>query len=147
MVSFHKTLSEGSVYMRYFHVLPLDRRVAHERLTRICFVDYDREIALVADRRNSDVGEHEIIGVGRLTKLPNTNEAEFAILVSDKFQGRGLGTELLRRILEVGRAEKLRRIKGEILPENPQMQAICRKLGFQLRHAGGDTVVQASFDM
>jgi acetyltransferase len=147
MVSFHKTLSEGSVYMRYFHVLPLDRRVAHERLTRICFVDYDREIALVADRRNSDVGEHEIIGVGRLTKLPNTNEAEFAILVSDKFQGRGLGTELLRRILEVGRAEKLRRIRGEILPENPQMQAICRKLGFQLRHAGGDTVVQASFDM
>jgi acetyltransferase len=147
MVSFHKTLSEGSVYMRYFQVLPLDRRVAHERLTRICFIDYDREIALVADRRNSDVGEHEIIGVGRLTKLPNTDEAEFAILVSDKFQGRGLGTELLRRLLEVGCAEKLRRIKGEILPENPQMLAICRKLGFQLRHEAGDTVVQASFDI
>jgi acetyltransferase len=147
MVGFHKTLSEGSVYMRYFHVLSLDIRVAHERLTRICFIDYDREIALVADRRNSDPDGHEIIGVGRLTKLPNTDEAEFAILVSDKFQGRGLGTELLRRLVEVARAEKLLRIKGEILPENLQMQAICRKLGFQLHHAASDSTVEASLGL
>jgi acetyltransferase len=52
MVKFHATLSERSVYLRYFHLMNLSQRVAHERLTRICFIDYDREMALVAERRN-----------------------------------------------------------------------------------------------
>ena len=50
MARFHATLSERSVYLRYFHMIPLDTRIAHERLTRICFIDYDREMALVAER-------------------------------------------------------------------------------------------------
>ena len=50
MVKFHETLSERSVYLRYFHPMKLSQRVAHERLTRICFIDYDREMALVAER-------------------------------------------------------------------------------------------------
>ena len=49
MVRFHESLSEESVYMRYFHMMNLDQRTAHERLTRICFIDYDREMALVAE--------------------------------------------------------------------------------------------------
>src|SRR5438094_2423155 len=69
MVSFHRDLSEHSVYMRYFHALSLGRRVEHERLARICFVDYDREIALVADRKDSPVAGYEIAAVARLTKL------------------------------------------------------------------------------
>ena len=57
MVKFHETLSERSVYLRYFHLMNLEQRVAHERLTRICFIDYDREMALVAERRNPETGE------------------------------------------------------------------------------------------
>ena len=53
MVKFHETLSEQSVYHRYFSALKLSQRIAHERLTRICFIDYDREIALVAETRDA----------------------------------------------------------------------------------------------
>ena len=52
MIEFHKKLSERSVYLRYFQPLKLTQRTAHERLTRICFIDYNREMALVAERKN-----------------------------------------------------------------------------------------------
>src|SRR5919107_230211 len=68
MVKFHETLSEQSVYMRYFHMMKLGYRTAHERLTRICFIDYDREMALVVDRRDPATGDHEILAVGRLSR-------------------------------------------------------------------------------
>jgi acetyltransferase len=132
IVKFHETLSEESVYCRYFHLMKLQTRVSHERLTRICFIDYDREMALVADYKDQQTGEHTILGVGRLSKSHAHNEAEFSLLVSDRFQGRGLGTELLRRLLEVGREEKLDRITAEILPDNQVMQHLCKKLGFSL---------------
>ena len=54
MVKFHQTLSDRSVYLRYFHSLSLSSRVAHDRLVRICFVDYDREIAIVAESRDAN---------------------------------------------------------------------------------------------
>ena len=57
MVRFHETLSERSVYLRYFHLMNLEQRTTHERLTRICFIDYDREMALVAEHRNPETGE------------------------------------------------------------------------------------------
>ena len=69
MVRFHATLSERSVYLRYFHLMKLEQRIAHERLTRMCFIDYDREMALVAERCDPATGEREILGVGRLTKI------------------------------------------------------------------------------
>ncbi|HEX2729348.1 MAG TPA: bifunctional acetate--CoA ligase family protein/GNAT family N-acetyltransferase, partial [Rubrobacteraceae bacterium] len=119
MVKFHESLSEQSVYMRYFHMMNLDQRTAHDRLTRICFIDYDREMALVAERTNPESGEPEIMGVGRLSKAGGvTDEAEFSVLISDLHQRRGLGTLLLSRILDVGRAEGLSRITAEILFEN-----------------------------
>jgi acetyltransferase len=143
MVKFHETLSEQSVYFRYFHMIGLSQRVAHERLIRICFLDYDREMALVAEHKDSESGACEILGVGRLSRVHGANEAEFAVLVSDQAQHRGLGTELVRRLLQVGREEKLDRITAEILPENRAMQAICERLGFQLHHSRGEDVVQA----
>ena len=72
LVAFHGTLSERTVSLRYFHAMKLSTRVAHERLTRICFIDYDREMALVADGKNAETGEHEILGVGRLCKIRGT---------------------------------------------------------------------------
>jgi acetyltransferase len=148
MVRFHESLSEQSVYMRYFHMLNLSFRTAHERLTRICFIDYDREMALVAERTNPETGEREIMGVARLSRrgaIPD--EAEFSVLISDRFQRRGLGTLLVSKLLEVGRAEGLRRITADILFENYPMQRISRNLGFHLRRDTEEMVVKADLDL
>jgi acetyltransferase len=134
IAKFHETLSEQSVYYRYFAALKLPQRIAHERLMRICFNDYDREIALVVDYKKPNASDHEILGVGRLSKVHGTNEAEFALLVSDPWQKQGLGTELLKLLVQVGRSEKLDRIIGYILLENRAMQHLCQKAGFELVH-------------
>jgi acetyltransferase len=139
MVKFHATLSERSVYLRYFHLMNLSQRVAHERLTRICFIDYDREMALVAERQGA------ILAVARLTRVLGTNDAEVAVLVSDRFHGRGLGKELLARLVIVGGDEKLATLKADILPDNRDVMRICEKLGFTLRHSVEDEVVKAEF--
>jgi acetyltransferase len=143
MVAFHQRLSERSVYFRYFHLLNLDQRTAHERLTRICFIDYDREMALVAERGGGPSGGSEILGVGRLTRTHGTNDAEMAILVSDDFHHRGLGTELLRRLIDIARREEIERITADILTENRAMQRICERLGFRLAYQAEDGTVKA----
>src|ERR687894_796334 len=148
MVKFHESLSEESVYMRYFHMMKLDQRTAHERLTRICFIDYDREMALVAERTDRETGEREILGVSRLSRRGAApGEAEFSVLVSDRFQRQGLGTLLLSRLLEVGRAEGLRHITAEILLDNRPMQRISERLGFHLRRDYEDMVMKAELDL
>jgi acetyltransferase len=146
MVVFHGTLSERSVYMRYLHPIGLSQRVTHERLSRICFVDYDREIVLVAERH--DAGGSDIVGVGRLSRLTWSNTAEFALLVSDAFQKRGLGTELLRRLVAIARAEKLARVDGYISGENHAMISIARELGFRTQRMADDrTIVEATLQL
>lgn len=147
IAKFHGTLSERSVSLRYFHAMKLSARVSHERLTRICFIDYDRELALVAEAKDANTGERSIIGVARLGKQHGRNEAEFAMIISDSEQRIGLGTELLKRLITVGREEHLDRITAEILPENQEMQRVCEKLGFHLAHVMGDTVVSAVIDL
>jgi acetyltransferase len=143
MVKFHEQLSDRSVFMRYFYQLNLSQRIAHERLARICFIDYDREMALVAEYRDEETGEYEILGVGRLSKEHDLDEAEFAILVTDKAQGRGLGEELLTRLIQVGRNEKVDTIIGDILTDNVAMQRICKKLGFRLAPTAESGIVRA----
>jgi acetyltransferase len=143
MVGFHEALSEESVYLRYAGVMKLSRRVAHERLSRLCFIDYDREMALVAVRRDADIGREALLGVGRLAKLHGTRDGEFALLVRDDVQGQGLGSELLRRLVEVGRLEGLARIVGDVLSENRGMQEVARAQGFQLHYEPGDPIVRA----
>ncbi|NBC85099.1 MAG: GNAT family N-acetyltransferase [Bacteroidetes bacterium] len=130
VVRFHKELSERSVYLRYASLMKLEQRVAHERLARICFIDYAREMALVAE-----TDDENIIGIGRLTQPPGRNEAEFAMLVIDDYQGEGVGTELLRRLVRVGEDEGLERITADILRQNRAMQRVCEKLGFQILHS------------
>lgn len=147
MVKFHETLSERSVYFRYFHLMNVSQRTAHERLTRICFINYDREMALVAERRDPQSGEREILAVGRLTKIHWSSDGEVAVLVSDNWQGRGLGTELLHRLIQVGKDEKLARLTADILPDNREIQRVCDKLGFRLRHSMEDEVVKAEYTL
>jgi acetyltransferase len=145
MVQFHATLSEESVYMRYFHYIQYNRRIAHERLTRLCFIDYEREMALVVEHKDPVTGERAILAIGRLSKVHQTAEAEFAILVSDAQQGHGFGAELLRRLVQIGRAEKLKRIVATILSDNVPMQRVSRKIGFTLTRV--ESEFQAELDL
>ena len=147
MAKFHGTLSDRSVYLRYFHMERLSSRVSHERLIQRCFIDYDRELALVADLENPQTREHEILGVGRLTKLRGEEEAEVGVLISDSYQGRGLGTELVRRLIAAARHEKLHRIVAHILPENAGMRSLAERFGFRARSAEDPGTVVAVLDL
>jgi acetyltransferase len=133
IVKFHGALSERSVYFRYFSTLKLSERISHARLVRTCFSDYARDIALVADHKHPQSNAHEILGVGRLSRMHNSNDAEFALLVADAWQGHGLGTRLLQMLIHVARAEKLDRLIGRVHSENTRMQQLCRELGFTLK--------------
>jgi acetyltransferase len=147
IAKFHETLSDRSVYLRYFCSLSLSRRVAHERLLRICFGDYDREMALVAEDTDPATGERRILGVGRMNKLHTRNEAEVAALVTDKYQKLGLGYELLRRVVQIARDEKVSQVSAEMLPDNIAMQAVFRRLGFNIRADEDLTSLRATLDL
>ena len=135
------------MYLRYFQPLKLSQRTAHERLTRICFIDYDREMVLVVERKNKE-GQPEIIAIGRLSKLRGGgNEAELAVLVDDRYQGQGMGTELYRRLVAVARDEKLKRVVSTILTENREMRAICQKLGFRMESDLEDGTIRAELEV
>ena len=145
LVEYHSGLSDRSVYMRYFGSLSLRTRVSHERLVRICFGDYDREIALVAEVQESD--GRAIAGVGRLSRIHGTGEAEVAILVSDKYQNHGLGSELLRRLIQVARQEGITSLSAQMMPDNNPMQGITKTLGFKVRMQPGFASVRATMDL
>ncbi|MGO9231869.1 MAG: GNAT family N-acetyltransferase [Bryobacteraceae bacterium] len=147
MVRFHKTLSERSVYLRFFHMMNLEQRTQHERLLRTCFIDYDREMALVAERRNPETGEPEILGVSRMTKVHGAEAAEVAVLVSDQWHGLGLGKELMARLLIVAADEKVPALSANIMPENTDMIRVFEKLGFSLKHSMEDELVRAEFKL
>jgi len=150
MVKFHETLSDRTVYLRYFTSLSLSRRTAHERLIRICTVDYEREMVLVADHRDPQTGEQQIVAVARLNQLQSDRqqkEAEVAALVSDKYQHQGLGTELLQRLVQIARDKKINRLVAEMLWDNLAIQAIFKALGFQLRLPEDGNSVRATLDL
>lgn len=155
MVEFHASLSERTIYLRYFYYLKLNKRTSHERLARICSIDAEREMVLVVERScvssslnkggKKRVAKNKIIAVGRLNRIRDSNDAEIAVLISDQYQGRGLGTELLNRLLHIGYQAKLNRVIAEILPENAVMKRINEKLDFPARHVFEDGLVKAIF--
>jgi len=147
MIDFHKALSEETVHLRYFGLLRGEALITHERLGRICFGDYDREIALIVERRQPGPSQRQIIAVARLIKAHGASEAELAIVISDEWQGKGLGTKLLGNLLEIGCAEGLERILGYILPENHVMQRICRRMGFAVTYERSRDVFKAEIEL
>jgi acetyltransferase len=146
MRPFHAKISEQSVYTRYTYAFGLEGRIAHEYLSRMCFIDYLREMAFVALHDDAE-GEREIVGFGQLLMDRNRNEAELAMLISDEFQGRGLGTELVRLLVAVGRKEHVARIVGYILMDNTPMLNVCRHLGFHHEYEFGDPMVRTIIDL
>ncbi|MEM8859361.1 MAG: GNAT family N-acetyltransferase, partial [Chloroflexota bacterium] len=136
MVDFHRGLSNESIYMRYFSAVGFNARTAHDRLIRVCHVDYDRDIALVVTNDLGD-GKEEIVAAGRLTKEHGQNSAEYAILVSDLWHGQGIGTKLLEQLVQVGKDENLDRIIAYILPNNIGMKKVSERLGFKFKMEDG----------
>jgi len=146
LITFHEKLSERSVYLRYFQPMKLTQRTSHERLTRICFIDYNREMALVAERQN-EAGEPELLAVGRLSKIHGRDEGEMAAVAIDAAQHKGLGTELYTRLIDVARQAKLKKLISIMLPENREMRALCVKLGFKMYSNLEDNMIRAELDL
>jgi acetyltransferase len=141
-IKFHESLSEQSVYLRYFKDPKTPPRFTHESVVRRCFIDYDREMALVAETKSAS-GEREIVGIARLIKFHGRPEASFAVLVSDAAQRKGLGLELMKRLFQVARDEKVERLSANILRENDGMLRLCEKLGLDLKDTPNPNLIRA----
>lgn len=124
---FHEMLSDRSVSLRYLSPVLLQERTRRERLVRACFIDYDKEIALVAETTDGDV-----IAIGRLRKLPQRSGASFSLLVADPYQRQGIGTEMLTRLVEIAKQEGLAHLFALMTPENELMRRMLEKFGFRL---------------
>jgi acetyltransferase len=133
VIKFHHMLSEHSVRQRYFEFMKLSDRAAHERLIRICFNDFDREIAIIAQEKEP---ESPIMGMGRLSKVPGTVYADLKLLIADPFHGQGLGTLIVKQLIEIAKQEKIGTIKAKILSENHGMIKICKNQGFHVEEDG-----------
>lgn len=127
--------SAATLWNRFRYIF---KEATHEMASRFCYIDYDREMALVAQ-----IGDR-LVGVGRLVADPDHDKAEFAVLVEDAWQGKGLGSYLTDACLEVARQWNLRRVFGETTPDNLAMLNIFRRRGFTLQfdHEGGIVVAQ-----
>ena len=132
IAAFHGTLSERSVYMRYFSWMKLGQRTAHDRLARMCFIDYDRQIALVAESSNERSGDRQISGVGRLVKAAGGKEAEVAFLISDAFQGQGIGRQMMALLIDFARDEQLTALTATFIRENLPMRRLLERYKFEI---------------
>ncbi|HEX8311451.1 MAG TPA: hypothetical protein VF614_09060 [Chthoniobacteraceae bacterium] len=145
MVDFHKTLWDESVQFRYFGIAESELRTGHKRLAGLCSTDLARGVTLVAGRRKHD-SEHEMLGVGRLIITPDLHEAEFVILVPDRWQGSGLGTALLKALVVIAKKARVR-IFGHILPATSAMLHVSREVGFTLRLNPANEEWEAELDL
>lgn len=147
MVRFHELLSEESVYLRYFHMARLSTRVAHERLIRKCFIDYDREMALVAELFDPDTRSTCIVGVARLSRAPSAEEAEIGVIVADKFQHQGLGAELIKKLVDIARIEKIKRIVADFHSENSAIRHLAKHGGATVERTSDPTCFRIQLDL
>jgi acetyltransferase len=120
------TLSKSSIYNRFFRPV---NSLTRKMLVGYTQIDYDRQIALVA-MEESESGR--MLGVSRVIRTTGDRTAEFSVLVGDPWQGRGIGAVLLKRCLQVAKDQGVRYVWGIVLPENKQMLALARKLGFEV---------------
>ena len=143
IVDFHKRVSEESVYTRFFSDMKYEHRTSHDRLKRVCHVDYDRDIALVAlDGEKCSNSHQKLVAAARLTKKHGVRVAEFSILVSDAYQGMGIGSKLLRELVEHAKSEGIDTIEAVVLPTNQSMVHVMKKTGFECTYDKCEGVVR-----
>lgn len=121
-----KSLSEDSVRFRFFEII---KEMSHDALSRYCNIDYDREIAIVAELQN----DRRIVGVVRLILDSERRNGEFAIMVSDSWHGLGLGSKLMDFIIEIAKDLKIQTIYSQITRANIKMISLCCKKGFETK--------------
>jgi acetyltransferase len=128
------SLSREAMRARFFTIIS---DISHEMLVRYCNIDYEREIAIVAEAKDNE--KKSIIGIGRLICDREYKGGEFAVLVHDAYQGQGLGYKLVDVIIGIAEEKGLEKIHGDILTDNKRMQAVCRKQGFIIEEGDEDT--------
>jgi len=127
-LEFIRGLSTETSRFRFFQII---KDLPHEALVRFCNIDYDREMAIIAETREGD--RNVEIGVSRLILEPNMKRGEFAVVVADKYQGKGLGIKLVDMLIEFAKEKAIETIYGTIMTENIKMIRLCEKLGFSTR--------------
>ena len=138
--AFVRSLSEKARYLRFMRSLD---ELTPEMLVRFTQIDYDREMAFIAVDHQRD---REVqVGVARYTTEPDGESAEFAVVVSDAWQGRGVGSLLMEAIIDSARQAGLRELFGEVLRHNDGMLALARRHGFQREIlASDDEIIRVS---
>lgn len=131
---FVDSLSDESKYFRFMHRMD---KLTPLMLARFTQIDYDREMALVAvTREHTD--EARIVGVARYISNPDGQSCEFALTVADSWQKRGVGRQLMLRLMTVAHDQGLEIMEGEVLSQNRKMLRLCNKLGFRSLHQNND---------
>jgi len=119
------TLSDESLRTRFFQTI---RNITHEMHVRFCNIDYDREMAIVAEVREN--GRKRIIGIARLVIEPSLKSAEYAVVVHDNYHGKGLGYKLVDVLIGFAQDKGLEEVCGYVQSTNLKMLNVCKKLGF-----------------
>jgi acetyltransferase len=119
------TLSEETLRTRFFQTV---KNITHEMHVRFCNIDYDREMAIVAEVREDE--KRKIIGMGRLIIERTFKSAEYAVLVHDNYHGKGLGYKLMDVLIGIAQDKGLEEFYGYVQTGNRQMLKICKRLGF-----------------
>ena len=132
--------SEETIRMRFRYLF---EGSSHEMAARFCFTDYDRELAIVAevDEDNFKENSRPIAGVGRLVADADHGEAEFAVLVADQYQGRGLGSVLIDECLSICDSWDIQRVTAEVDPRNRKMLQMFAKRGFEINRTDEEDVL------
>ena len=115
-------------------------KISSLMLARFTQIDYDREMALVAVI-NEHTPEAGIIGVARYISNPDDQSCEFALTVADDWQRRGIGRQLMQRLMSVARSRGLEIMEGDVLAQNTKMLRLCTALGFRTEHDSQDPEV------
>ena len=142
LVELFESLSPKSVYMRFFSPL---KHLSPSMLARFTQIDYDREIALVA-LPESRLKER-MLGVARVINERNQKHAEFSVVVGDKWQGKGIGAELLKHCLKIAKERNIETVWGSVLAENVQMLKLGKKLGFKIKRIPGSNEYELRLDL
>jgi acetyltransferase len=108
------------------------KNITHEMLTRLCNIDYEREVAIVAEIKEGQ--KKRLIGIGQLSIEPDYETGEFAVIVHDDYQAKGLGFKLSDLLIGIAQEKGLERFFGFVLTSNPKMLNLCRKLGFTVEN-------------
>jgi len=141
-IALFETFSEQTVRLRYFSLL---KRLTHDSLIRLCHLDYDREMALVAVKKG-DSGP-QFLGVSRYYLDPEAMSAEYAVVIGDPWQKSGLGRHLMQRLIDVAKQRGVKTLHGPVLRENRGMLALAKELGMTVSETSDRTVVETSLEL